>query len=1128
MLSIYNIWTVARFEIRTLSRSWFFRIFFIVSLLILTALNLLLFTGWTQAPWMLRGLASSIPYTNLLLLNILQAIIAVFLASDFLKRDTKLDTTEVVYMRSMTNADYVLGKTVGIMILFIGLNILVLLIAGVINAVASDVPLSLTPYLIYPLLISVPTLIFILGLSFLLMVLIRNQAVTFIILLGYIAISLFFLGGRAGHLYDYMAFSLPMPFSDFVGFGNCKTLCIQRGIYFLAGTAAIFLTVLKIKRLPQSRAMQRLSLAITTLSIAGAAILAGLHLSMLSHGRTVRKEMIALNKEYGDEPVVSIENCELELLHRGAEIEARAVLSLVNQNQGPMDRLIFRLNPGLKVEEVTGEHRLSFERNLHLIVVNLDRPLGSGAAAGLTVKYRGTIDEQACYLDVPEADRTEQSRAWMLNLEKRHAFITPDYVLLTPESNWIPRAGAGFCPDRPVSRTVQFSRYQLEVRCADHLTVISQGSRAAAPDGVPRFSTERPIPMLSLVIGPYQRKFVVVDSVEYSLHVMPGHDYFSPYFQALSDTLPSLIRDIRTGYESNLNANYPYNRLSLVEVPVQFMGYQRLWTLGYETVQPEMILIPEKGVTLPAADFKMFQRWESRRPRRSEEVLTPVESQSRMFRMFTNFTLVSSSMPRRFGQGPGTRVAENIELPNLTRGQAFEMSYSVYPNYYTFVNHLHSQKWPILNFAFESYLSTQGEDQRMQMFRAFSGLSADEEIGLLLNRESISRVLQNIENAELAHEAMKAKGNTLFTRLKSQLGSEEFERYIMEFLAACRYRSVAVDELIIDLEDKYGIDFASQIEAWYEIDRLPGFIMTDVSAYQIVVDDRTKYQIRLTLSNPEPVSGDVIVSFRTRGGGPGGFFAPQSAIERIVTLEPQQSKAVGIVLDSAPRMMTVNTLLSQNLPSVLMQFFEDIEEKRTASPIEGENVVDPPAMIGPHEIIVDNEDPGFEVESGSDASPLRRLLRKAEPEDEPKYQPLMGNRDVSNWTATANPAFYGRYIHSAHFIHPGEGDKRVAWRTEIEENGSYDVYAHVFSLRFRGPGRGRGRGQGGRDAGRQDYHYIVNHDDGIEEVVIEANETEDGWVLLGSFYFSGEARIELTDRSEGPMIFADAVRLIKQ
>lgn len=64
------------------------------------------------------SIPSNIPYLILLLLNTGQAVIAIFLASDFLKRDKKLDTSEVFYVRPLSNAEYVIGKIWGICVFF--------------------------------------------------------------------------------------------------------------------------------------------------------------------------------------------------------------------------------------------------------------------------------------------------------------------------------------------------------------------------------------------------------------------------------------------------------------------------------------------------------------------------------------------------------------------------------------------------------------------------------------------------------------------------------------------------------------------------------------------------------------------------------------------------------------------------------------------------------------------------------------------------------------------------------------------------------------------------------------------------------------------------------------------------
>ncbi|MBT5426366.1 MAG: xanthan lyase, partial [Bacteroidetes bacterium] len=143
-----KIQTVARFEMKTLFRSWFFRIFSVLTLFILLGTNIGMLTDGGNVNLVIRSIASNIPYMNMAFLNIAQALLAIFLASDFLKRDKKLDTTEVIYTRSMTNWEYVWGKTFGVLIVFTVLNILVFLMALIINMVVSGVEVDYMAYLL--------------------------------------------------------------------------------------------------------------------------------------------------------------------------------------------------------------------------------------------------------------------------------------------------------------------------------------------------------------------------------------------------------------------------------------------------------------------------------------------------------------------------------------------------------------------------------------------------------------------------------------------------------------------------------------------------------------------------------------------------------------------------------------------------------------------------------------------------------------------------------------------------------------------------------------------------------------------------------------------------------------------
>ena len=208
-MNIHNISTISRYETKLLRRSWLFRIFAILSLLVIvffhmgTQSNL----GWFE--WVMVAMPSSIPFVNIYLFNIAQSVIAIFLAGSFLKRDKKLDTAEVIYVRPMSNADYIVGKTWGIMKVFVSLNIVALLIAGFIHVFASESPFALFPYFFYLLTLSIPSLIFVLGLSFVVMSFIRNQAVTFVIMLGFIGVTLFYLGNAEHGAFDFFALTVP-------------------------------------------------------------------------------------------------------------------------------------------------------------------------------------------------------------------------------------------------------------------------------------------------------------------------------------------------------------------------------------------------------------------------------------------------------------------------------------------------------------------------------------------------------------------------------------------------------------------------------------------------------------------------------------------------------------------------------------------------------------------------------------------------------------------------------------------------------------------------------------------------------------------------------------------------------
>ncbi|MBN2287754.1 MAG: hypothetical protein JXQ83_00380, partial [Candidatus Glassbacteria bacterium] len=803
-------------------------------------------------------------------------------------------------------------------------------------------------------------------------------------------------------------------------------------------------------------------------------------------------------------------------------------------NEVPVERYIFSLNPGLAVGAVSRSGReVRFNRDLHLLTVEPSAALEPGGVDSLTVSYAGVIDERACYPDIGGEKREESYRIVFYNIAKRFAFITDSYVLLTPESLWYPRAGLSQGAAYPAVLPMDFTRFTLRVKTAEGLRAVSQGQVDEKGGGEFVFSPGELLPLLSLAIGNYRvRSLTVEDSLaagdsrlavktDYSLYFLEGHDFFSQYFSEVADTLPSLIRDARAGYENKLDLRYPCSRLSLIETPVQFFAYPRSWTMSMETAQPELVLLPEKAVALPSVNFKMMSYFMNRRGSRGGNTMSPDEIQRSLFQRFVNETFLAGSSQAR----------GMLAMRRRNRGLSATIDFgncSVFPLYHSRVRHFTSAAWPVFNAALEYYLNARTESQSPEFIRFILGLSSEERANLALMERSLAEILAAPLTGDDIYNIMKIKCAYLFNYIKSEVGDKEFENFLREFLGSRVFVDSRAEDFIDELDRRCGIDFAPQFDAWLHEKKLPAFVFTGPEAYQIIEGNRTRYQVLLRVSNPEPVDGLIGVSFRWAGGrgerfrGPFGGGQDEPADERLFPVKAGQSKEIGLLLDEEPRAVRINTFVSQNLPANLELRLGELKPKEGAEPFDGERVLDRlPDLEKPGTVIVDNEDPGFEVHSYESESYLKKLLNLGNG-DEDEYIGIQWWRMPTRWRMTPFSDFYGKYRHSAHYIGAGKGENKVSWKADLPHSGQYDVYCYVTEL----PGRwGRGRRGGDREDAAKDFHFTVSHDDGAEELKVDMDGAERGWYLLGTFYFSqGEALVELTDQSKGQLVYADAVK----
>jgi ABC-type transport system involved in multi-copper enzyme maturation permease subunit len=1125
MSFIYNISTIAKYERKILFRSWFFRIFAILSLLVIGMYGGGSLFDINFFSWNFRSLPTSLIYSNFFLLNIFQSIIAVFLATDFMKRDKKLNTTEVMFIRPMSNLEYIIGKTIGLMGVFIVLNILLMILTAVFVLISPQVEFRLFPIFIYFFLMSIPTLVFVIGISYTIMILVKNQPISFIILLGFIALVIFYLGDKSGYVFDYMAYKMPMPLSDIVGFSNPAYIVIHRLSYLLLGVGLLFFTTWRLNRLPNKPFSAWMLSMASFFFIALAATGFFVMLNKTQSIKNERKLAVNIAAQYFDRAVPEMKNASLKVVN-GKELMVEADLSLLNTTGKSIDTLFFSLNPSLKVESVTmGNKQLEFHQKSILLKVVPSKPMEADEKLDISIAYAGVPNMDIAYIDNPHEDVFGIDQEMTVRVDRQFGFYNRNYVLLTKEVLWYPIPGIAYDPTRPAIFKHEFTNFDLTVTARPGMVPVSQGLRSTSDSITYSFDIRDPLPQLSLNIGRFKEKDIEIGGIKMGISYIEGHDYFLQYLSEMGDTITPIITEFLDDYERQLGLFYPYQVFNLVEVPAQFASLPHSWTSSLANVQPQVIYFPEWGYRMNQADFASTEKRIKRDTDRNKEEITEKEKQARIFTNFLRSTF-SSEQSMRFG---------------APRATASGNPYHIFPNYYYFVNYISSDECPVLNYAFESYLM-KGRDNPRQMFMAqMTGIGDNEQANLKLREQSLKQIIANESDRQMVNKVLRAKGAYLLTWIEKHVNDENFNDYLLDYLYDNSFRQIRYEELIVSLTAQFNVEMGSFLTDWYNADRLPAFGMGQVEVFETIYETNTVYVVRTRVSNYNDVDGLVKFTFQLGGGrggggggggfmGGGGFGAAAEPEERIFMIEGNTTKELQMVMADAPRSIMFNTMLSENIPATTMSFGATVVAVSQLKAEEYEIFTNDEVVLGEvGALIVDNRDKGFSVHDPSLDNPLRQFVesRKAQPVSE-----FVGEgfgQAPSTWGLSANAQYYGKIELSAMVVRSGSGNKTATWKTELDKTGYYEIYVYLNQQRrgWSGPGGPGGQGGGGRRNNDPvgSYFYQVHHDDGVEEVELEVKSFENGWNLLGSFYLSSEtATVVLTDKGGADRVVADAVK----
>jgi len=1096
--------SVSKYESKLLTRSWFFRIFTILAVLILGIVNLVLLVlvDGSSGEWVIKAIPSNIPYFNLLFLNTGQAVIAIFFASDFVKRDKKLDTSEVFYVRPLNNATYIFGKIWGNLRVFLILNLIIMGVAMLFTFMAPGIKVDWTAYIIYFFLICIPTLVYIIGLSIFLMLVLRNQALTFIILLGYIGLTLFYLGNKYYYVFDYMTYHLPLVKSSIVGFTNLGAILTHRSIYFFAGLAFIFFTISLFGRLPNRSRSRYLWILPGLCMLVASGFSAHKHISSILDEEKIRAGYVEINNRYVHTPKMAIERYDISITQHPATFSGEASMTGVALQTSSV--FAFCLNPGLQVQEIIGaDGTFAFERDRQIILVNFGRNIAQGDTISLVFRYKGRIDGRFCYLDIPEEVLQQSHTQAMFNVDKQYSFQTSDYLLFTPETYWYPRPGTAYSDVSADWQQSFFSRFNLTVKTLPGLTALFPLS-CGEDQSTPRLNLmSYPMQTISLAVGKYREKSINVDSIRYSIWYIEGHDYFTAAFDSIADTIPSLIRNMKWELERRYKLDYPFRTFSIVEAPAQFYSYPRAWSQAQETVQPGMVFFPEKGWLFDQLNVHKRVKSQKRWAKWSGQEITDDEAQIRTF----------NDAIRIFITPEGNR-----DYSDVGRGEVnvttLANSYFQFPQLYNFRYNIFSAEWSVANRIVELYLQDKADNAGWE--RDVNGISNNEKASLLMEKHSFKELLAKVEHRDLLDNIISLRANRLFADAEIAIGVNTFRDTVYATLSRNTFRNLQFETLLDRLETVAHTDIRRNMEEWTRPTPLPVYNIGMPEVTRYVNRGQEFFVLKIPLSNHSDYNGIVHLNIQV-GARQGGTIEPRA--KRKIAISAHENKELVSVWEDEPREVTINTMISGNLPATVTLPVRNIRQERSNIPVkEGDFVVPASSFDVWGEVIVDNEDSLlFVLSKPAIVGLLPKWLDKVEVSPF-KYSGIAWRRPVQ-WTATTNAGYYGKYIRSAYVIRGGNGSQTATWKVPVPVAGRYDAYYYIFKT---------GEIKNTRQPNAE-YRFRVAYDNEVEDAAINLSSAEEGWELFGTYYFGGDTvRITLTNECKLRLVTADAVRIVRK
>ncbi len=1047
----------------------------------------------------------------------------ILLSFDVRARDQRERIAEVLDSQPYTNPELVIGRFLGILVPawlpVLAAVALMELIGWLGQTLRWPIGELVEPWtaLRFVFLMSIPVFAFTIALVFVISLLVRNRFLTALVAGGLIAVNewvIFHMPVDQGWIFDVLGVAGTAPGSDLIPVLGSPQELVQRLAVLAAAGGLLGLAVAFHPRHDGGSRPLRAAAGVALVAVALAALGGILRQSM--NERTRFDDWRAAHEKRRDEPVPDLEAITgVVTVDPGRALRLELALDLAAPTETALEQALFTLNPGLAIEQIRDRsgRELAFSHRHGLLEVNLGDPLPAGETTSLMMTLGGRPELAFAFLDgAIHPMRLDIVDAIIFMLGVEPAIFERRFVTLMPAIRWLP------APGPEIGRTADFFRLDLSVDLPQGWLAAGPGRRrevdGAAADRVRyRFAPPAPLPEAAVVASRFERRAAVVEGVEFEILLHPRHTRNLEVLAEAGDEIRTWLGE-RLREAAELGLPYPYDALTLVEVPLQLRGYGGGWRMDTTFAPPAMVLMRETGFPTTRFDNRFRDR-EDFADREGGIARAMRESLDEFFAAdFSGGNLFLGAARNFFRYQTAARgsgglamdfVAQDLTNRLITGRQGYFSAHVFSPDAFQ----------PFIARSLVNYIPAR-EGGGTVAASVFEAATNRPEIWEQAGEVALAAI-DPWEDPARTIDVLALKGDAMSRSILDGLG----RRKAAAMLAALRARTAGGtfdrDDLVAAAAAAE-VDLEALIGDWIDQAALPGFIASPARIVRLPdsVDGTPQYQFAVHVRNDEAAPGLLRLGYHPGGEG---NTSPR-AIEP-VAVPAAAAVEIGLVLAQPPRRVWIEPYFSLNrhpfpiaLPPV------DEEKIVDAEPLRGTRPSDwaPPATAA---IVVDDLDPGFRVEGGSGRSGFRLGAQgRSGGTDQGLPVPLVEFGPPPVWERRViGPGLtgvaWGKYRHTLAAVRRGRGDQRAIFTAELPHAGRWRLELFMLPpVAQRGPWR------------RGTYHLSVLDSAGTQnEIAFDSAGCEAEWNVLGELDLpAGEVRVELSDKTDGGAVLADAIR----